>query len=186
MTWNLVSNVPSTEVHGPCIQILKEPDKPIIIKGNNTNITITLRNIGDMPSKVNVNDSLPENSTLLEGNTYYEGSILPKESALFSYMISMDNEGQVDLPDPILYVNGKESPVCGEIFKSGILVKRYIAPRPMKTIFLPKETPVEIPKDPADDQKNLMIKYNWLEGVIPGFMLLLAIIVLYTLNRKNI
>jgi hypothetical protein len=185
MTWNLVSNNPTTEVHGPCIQILKEPDKPVIIEGNYTNITITLRNSGDMPSKVEINDSLPENSTLIEGQTHYERRILPRESVVFSYMISMDNEGQVELPDPILYVNGKESPVCGELLKSRILVQRYVAPGPVKTILIPKETPVEI-QNPADARNDLFVKYSWLEGVIPAFMLFLAIIVLYMLYRKNI
>ncbi|MBU3965979.1 MAG: hypothetical protein KKG76_01180 [Euryarchaeota archaeon] len=185
MTWNLISNNPSTEVHGPCIQIFKKSDKPVITKGNNTNITITLRNSGDMPSKVTVNDSLPENATLLEGRLHYEGNILPKESALFSYMISIDYEGQVELPNPILYVNGKESPVCGELLKSMIIVQKYIAPRPVKTVFVPKETPVEIQK-PVETMKNLLVEYRWLEGVIPVFMLLLAVIVLFVLYRKNI
>lgn len=186
MTWNLVSNNPSTKVHGPCIQIFKKPDQSAIIKGNNTNITITMRNSGDMPSKVEVNDSLPENSTLVEGQTIYKGSILPKESVAFSYMISIDYEGQIELPDPILYINGKESPVCGELSKSSILVQRYTAPRPVRTIVIkPTETPVVV-KNPAQVKEELLAKYNWLEGVIPTFMLLLAITVLFMLYRKNI
>lgn len=185
MTWNLVSNNPSTEVHGSCIQIFKKSDKPVITKGNNTNITITLRNSGDMPSKVTVNDSLPENATLLEGRLYYEGSILPKETALFSYMISIDYEGRVELPNPILYVNGKESPVCGELSKSMVIVQRYTAPRPVKTLFVPRETPVDIQK-PVETPKNPLVEYSWLEGVIPVVMLLLAVIVLFMLHRKNI
>jgi hypothetical protein len=179
MNWNLVSNNPSTQVHGPCIQIFKKSDKPVIIKGNNTNITITLRNDGDMPSKVAVNDSLPENSTLLEGRMYYEGLIAPRESAIFSYMISIDHEGQLALPDPILYVNGKESPVCGELLKSSILVQKYSAPRPVRTLIIPEETPIEI-------EKPLLFNYSWLEGVIPAFMLIIAFIVLYMLYRKNL
>ncbi len=185
MTWNLVSDDPSTKVHGPCIQMFKKPDKPVIIKGNNTNITITLRNTGDMPSKVTVNDSLPENSTLQEGQIYYKGSLYPKESVVFSYIISLDYEGQVELPNPILYVNGKESPVCGELFKSMILVQKYIAPRPVKTFPVPIETPV-VTLNPAQVKENLLAKYSWLEGVIPAFMLILAIIVLFMLYRENI
>jgi hypothetical protein len=179
MTWSLISDTPSTQIHGPCIQIFKKPDKPVIIKGNNTNITITLRNNGDMPAKIAVNDSLPENSTLIEGKMNYEGLILPKESVEYSYVISMDYEGQVELPNPILDVNGKESTVCGELLTSRILVQKYTAPRPVKTIIVPKETPVEI-------EKPLLVKYNWLEGVIPAFMLIIAISVLYMLYRENI
>src|SRR4030067_1554879 len=176
LTWNLVSNTPSTDVHGPCIQIFKKPDKPVIIKGNNSNITITLRNNGDMPSKVEVNDSIPENSTLLEGQMHYEGIILPKESVVFSYMMSMDNEGQIELPNPILYLNGKESPVCGGLLTSRILVQRYSPPRAVKTLVIPKETLIKI-------NEPLLVKYNWLEGVIPAFMLIIAISVLYMLYK---
>lgn len=187
MTWNLTSNSPSTEVHGSCIQIFKKSDKPVIIKGNNTNITVTVRNSGDMPSKVAVNDSLPENSTLLKGQMYYEGNILPKESALFSYMISMDYEGQVELPNPILYVNGRESPVCGELSKSIVSVQRYNAPKTVKTLAAPKKTPVEVQKTvEAPRNLNILAEYSWLEGVVPAFMLILAVIVFFMLNRKNI
>ena len=185
MTWNLISNSPSTKVHGPCIQLLKRPDKSSITRGNNTNITITLRNSGDMPSKVEVNDSLPENSTLVEGQIHYVGSVLPKESVAFSYNISIDYEGQVELPDPIIYINGKESPVCGELLKSSILVQRYVAPRPVKTIIKPTRTPVII-QTPVQIEESLLVKYSWLEGVIPAFMLMLAIAVLFMLYRKNI
>lgn len=185
LTWNVVSNNPTTEVHGSCIQIFKKSDKPVIIKGNNTNITITLRNNGDMPAKVAVNDSLPENSTLLEGQMNYSGTILPRESIVFSYMISMDYEGQIELPNPILYVNGKESPVCGELLTSRILVQKYNVTRPARKTPVLTATPVET-QNPDEVRKNLLAKYNWLEGVLPAFMLILATIVLFMLYRKNI
>lgn len=181
LTWNLVSENPATEVHGPCIQVFKKSEKPVIIKGNNTNITITIRNSGDMPSRVRVNDSIPANSTLLEGQTYFEGSILPRESAEYSYKVIFDYEGQVELKNPILYVNGKESSPCGEAMTSMVIIQKYIAPKITKKVTpKPTVTVVEIKEPP------LSVQYNWLEGVIPAFMLLLAIIVLFTLYRKNI
>lgn len=185
MTWNVKSNNPKTEVHGSCIQIFKKTDKSVVTIGNNTNITVNMRNIGDMPSKVTLNDSIPENSTLLEGKTFFEGVILPKETSIFSYMISMDSEGQFELPKPILYVNGKKSSACGEIQTARILVRKYTAPRPIKTIIVPTETPIEV-KNPEEVKKELLTKYNWLEGVIPAFMLILAIVVLSMLYRKNV
>lgn len=92
----------------------------------------------------------------------------------------MDSEGQVELPNPIIHVNGKESPVCGELLTSRILVQRYTAPSPAKTLIIPKETPIEI------IEKPLLVKYSWLEGVIPAFMLIIAISVFYMLYRKNL
>jgi hypothetical protein len=100
-------------------------------------------------------------------------------------MISFDQEGQTELPNPILYVNGKESPVCGDLIKSTILVQKYIPPIPVKTI-VPKKTPVKIPLKTPEIPKNLLVEYSWLEGVIPAFMLLLAVIVFFMLYRKNI
>lgn len=187
MIWNVSSSNPSTEVHGSCIQIYKETDKPVVTVGDNASISINLRNIGDMPSKVTINDSIPENSTLVDGKTYFEGVVLPKDSAKFSYVISMDSEGQFELPKPELYVNGKKSPTCGVIQTTRILVTRYIAPRPtqIQTIIIPTETPIEV-KNPEEVKKELLTKYKWLEGVIPAFMLILAIVILSMLYRKNI
>jgi len=89
LTWNLRSEAPSTEVHGPCVQVYKKPDNPVIPPGSNVMITVTIRNSGDMPSRVKINDSIPENSTFIDGIMYYEGVLAPKDSAFISYNISI-------------------------------------------------------------------------------------------------
>ncbi len=178
MSWNLLSSTPTTEVHGPCMQVFKRPDRPVLTKGENTTVTLTIRNSGDMPSKVKVIDSLPENTTFLSGRMYYEGSLPPKESTMISYNISMNEYGQILLPEPRIYVNGIDNAGCGEPLPSRILVKEPSKPAPDKTVAIPSETPLETPI-PSPQQ------YGLLEGVLPVFMLILAVAVLLILHRSS-
>ncbi|VVB85397.1 Uncharacterised protein [uncultured archaeon] len=175
MPWWVVSDTPSVQVHGPCVQVFKRPDKPVLNIGENTTITLTFRNSGDMPSKVRINDKLPENATFLQGNMYYEGIVLPGDSPAISYAILMDKEGQTTLPDPEVQVNGKENS-CGQTISGSILVKE-LAPSPPATIQIPAETPQQ-------DQVPKPVESNWLEGAIPALMLVLAIMVLFILQRS--
>ncbi len=174
-SWILFSNTPSTEVHGPCVQVYKKTDRAVIDRGENTTITVTIKNSGDMPSRVKAIDTLPENFTFLQGRMYYEGVILPKESVEVSYVISVDGEGQVMLPDPEVYVNDEKN-YCGEPITSRILIKDSSIPMPAETVKIP-ETP-KIPEIPRPQQ------YNWLEGAIPALLLVLAVIVLIILQRS--
>jgi hypothetical protein len=66
-----------------------------------------------------------------------------------------------------------------------ILVQQYSPPKTVKTLTVPKETPVEIQNN-SEIRKNFLTEYSWLEGVVPAFMMILAITVLYLLYRKNI
>lgn len=178
MSWGLLSNTPTAEVHGPCIQTFKKPDKPVVARGENTTITLTIRNSGDMPSKVKVMDALAENTTFLGGSMYYEGSLLPKDSAVITYGISLNEYGQTVLPYPRVYVNGNDYSGCGEPITSRILVKEPSIPGPNETIVIPTGTPMPTPILPSK-------QYGWVEGVLPVFMLALAVAVLIILHRTS-
>lgn len=177
LSWSMLSNTPSTQVHGPCVQVFKKSDKPVLARGENTTLTLTVRNSGDMPSRVKIVDILPENSTFLGGTMNYEGTILPMDSVIISYNLSIDGEGQIQLPYPGLYVNGRENAACGEPISSKILIKEPPMPTPANIIKI-VETPVITPLP-------LSVKYSWLEGAIPALMLILAVMVLLILHRAN-
>ncbi|HWR26554.1 MAG TPA: hypothetical protein VN316_01620, partial [candidate division Zixibacteria bacterium] len=186
MSWDVLSNTSTTDVHGPCIQVFKKPDKPVLEKGEDTSVTITIRNSGDMVSKVKVIDSLSENMTFLSGKLYYEGKLPPKESVVISYNISLKEYGQIDLPVPRVYVNDKDDLGCSEPISSKILVKEPKVQEPQRTITIPATaaptaTPVLTPETTVIPTK----RYSWLEGVIPVFMLVLAVIVLFILHRSS-
>lgn len=180
MTWSLRSTTPSTQVHGPCVQVYKKPDSPVVIPGSDVTITVTIRNSGDMPSRVKINDSIPENSTFINGSMEYEGILSPKDSAVISYNISVGSEGQIQLPAPGMIINGKEGSGCGEPILGMIMIKEPTPPTPDKTIEIPDENASEnLTISPQNRQ------YGFLEGVIPGLMLILAVAVLIILHRTN-
>jgi len=180
MPWSLLSNTPSTEIHGPCMQVFKRPDKPVVTKGENTTVTLTISNSGDMPSRVKVIDKLPQNTTLINGSTDYEGSILPQDSAIFSYSIAINETGQITLPDPGLYVNGRDNMSCGEPLLSKILVREPQVPAPTKNVTVPVRTPV---RTPITTPALPLTQYSWIDGIIPALLLILAIAVLLILHR---
>jgi uncharacterized repeat protein (TIGR01451 family) len=181
MTWDLLSTTPSTDVHGPCVQVYKKPDMPVIPPGGNVTITVTISNSGDMPSRVKINDSIPENSTFINGSMQYEGILSPKDSAIISYNISVGSEGQIQLPVPGMLINGKEDTGCGEPILGMIMVKEPPPPTPVKTIKVPDETPSENLTTPSLQGQQ----FGFLEGLIPALMLILAVAVLIILHRTN-
>lgn len=175
-TWNLQSRTPITEVHGPCIQVFKKPDQAVIFPGGNTTIAVTIRNSGDMPSRVRINDTIPANSTFIDGILDYEGVLLPRDSAIISYKISIEHSGQLELKSPEMYVNGKNESGCGEPILTKIMVRE---PTLVKNISLPAKT----------TGGNLTVlpvqQLSLVEGLIPAFLLILAIAVLIILHRTN-
>ncbi len=180
-TWILSSDAPSTEVHGPCVQVYKKPDNPVIPPGSNVMITVTIRNSGDMPSRVKINDSIPENSTFINGSMHYEGVLAPKDSAFISYNISIEKEGQMELPAPKMLLTGKVDTGCGEPILGKIMVKEPPPPTPVKTIKVPAETPSVNLTTPSPHGQQ----YGFLEGLIPALMLILAVAVLIILHRTT-
>lgn len=179
MTWNLQSTTSSTEVHGPCVQVYKKPNSPVVTPGSNVTITVTIRNSGDMPSRVKINDSIPENSTFINGTMHYEGVLEPKDSAIISYNISIETEGRVQLPAASMFINGREDTGCGEPILSNIMVKEAVEPTPKINISVPVETPLVNFTSPPEEE------YRFLEGLIPALMLILAVAVLIILHRTN-
>lgn len=180
MPWSLLSNTPSTEIHGPCMQVFKRSDKSVVTKGENTTVTFTISNGGDMPSRVKVVDKLPQNTTLINGSMDYEASVLPQESAIFSYIIAINETGQITLPDPLLYVNGRDNTTCGEPLLSKILVREPQVPAPTKNVTAPVRTPV---RTPVSTPALPLTQYSWIDGMIPALLLILAIAVLLILHR---
>lgn len=182
MTWSLRSTAPSTEVHGPCVQVYKKPDSPVVVPDSDVKITITIRNSGDMPSRVSINDSIPENSTFINGTMEYEGILSPKDSAIISYNISVGPEGQMQLPVPKMKINGNESTGCGEPILGKIMIKEPTPPpTPVKTVEIPDENATDNLTTPSIPVQQ----YRFLEGLIPGLMLILAVAVLIILHRTN-
>lgn len=186
MSWRLLSNKASTEVSGPCIEVIKIA-KSVLTKGENTTVLVTIRNSGDMASRVKVNDTLPANITFIGGKTEYDGYIYAKRSVSFSYNISINENGQIILPEPMIKVNGNDYMGCKEPKETSILVQDPPPPPALPPITIPPTTEkiVVSIQTPVQTQMSLIEKYGWLEGIFPAFMLIIAIVIFIKLHRSS-
>lgn len=85
-------------VNGPIITLDKTVDKDIAYLNEDITVNVRINNIGDISTKVEVRDSLPEGVTLVSGKTSLGPIFLeldkPRE---FSYIIRSNNEGEIQL-----------------------------------------------------------------------------------------
>lgn len=93
-------------VNGPKIILNKTVSKPVINISERVTVTVSLKNVGDIGSRFEVIDTLPDGSNLVEGSTSLTGWLDPNTVQGFSYNISIDEEGKFELPAAILnYTN---------------------------------------------------------------------------------
>ncbi len=96
--YQVSSGKPEVKVNGPYIVLNKEanPSQSLILE----EITITLKitNIGNVDASVNVYDHIPENSTLISGDTNFSDVVKKDSSTSFNYRIKMDHTGEIELP----------------------------------------------------------------------------------------
>ncbi|CAG0976412.1 MAG: hypothetical protein OIN86_07790 [Candidatus Methanoperedens sp.] len=93
-------------VNGPKIILNKTVSKPVINISERVTVTVTLKNVGDIGTRFELIDSLPDGVNLVEGSTSLSNWLDPNTVQGFSYNISMDTEGKFELPAAILnYTN---------------------------------------------------------------------------------
>ncbi len=167
------SNTPTTKVYGVFVVISKSIDKHAVKQNESFNITVTLENIGDFPAGINVTDILPENSTLVKGNTTFSGYLLPKEIVSFNYSLYLNTSGKAELPSPQVSFWKKEyEGEYGFIPAESIIISSPPTVNATSITITPlakvKSTPV-------------IIRKTQLEGVLPLLMLLIAMILMLIL-----
>lgn len=97
-TYDIQSNTPIIIVRGPNITLTKTASKTSINKGETVNITITATNIGDLPSRTQITDTLPEGATLISGELNKTKFLQKDKSISYSYTIQFNNPGTYTLP----------------------------------------------------------------------------------------
>lgn len=85
--YSIQSNQPHIKVYGPKIVLMKQADVSEINPGDTVTVTVVAENTGNTPTKLIVNDTLPENAALISGNTTYETFLESNKKASFSYSI---------------------------------------------------------------------------------------------------
>jgi len=189
------SSRPSTRAYGAFVTVLKNANKLTFNLNESINISMRVENTGDYPVGINVTDMLPKNTSLISGNTTFNGYLRPAESVYIAYDISAEGAGERELPGPRIsfwkkdysgsysFVPGKNITV---ITGSPVLLVDN-ATEPQGTAPEPPE--VLSPEAAATAPKSLLDiiseKAPWLEGAVPIVMLLVTIILMLMLHVLN-
>ncbi len=89
-------------VNGPEIILNKTVDKQIINKSDEINVTVSIKNSGDIGTRILARDYLPESASLVNGTTSLDSVFLEVNSQrLFNYTIKLDSVGEIELPSAV-------------------------------------------------------------------------------------
>lgn len=140
------STLPKVIVNGPKISLNKTVDKSIVNISDDVTINVTINNVGNIATKAEVKDTLPEGVSLVSGSTSFEGLYLELNSPqTFSYTIRMNTEGNITLPAAVAnYTNVEYKGTTRAVLSSE---------RPNITVIDPSKTPAPTPT-PAPGVSN--------------------------------
>ncbi len=99
--YSIQSNQLRILVKGPKIVIGKQTDASEVRQGGTVNITIVAENTGNAPTRVIIMDALPNNVTLVSGNTTMEGILEANMKLIFNYTLRIDSRQPLKLPPAI-------------------------------------------------------------------------------------
>jgi len=190
LTWNefgetflLGSNAPKTTVSGPYIVMERSFNKTNINIGDTLLVYLSLTNNGDVPTKIMVNDSVPENATFLSGTLSFSGFLRPAENAKIVYEINAnDNVLEFKAPE----MNSKN---LGFEWYEPIRPKKISGYSPIAAA-IPAIIPATDATVAQQSQGKGIIqmvneKFPWLEGAISIITLLVGILLLLMLNKTK-
>jgi uncharacterized repeat protein (TIGR01451 family) len=93
------STTTSLVVNGPKIVLNKSVLKQVVNMSEDVTVTVSINNIGNIVTKAEVKDSLPEGANLVSGPLTLDPTFLELNIPQgFSYVIRIDKEGEYDLP----------------------------------------------------------------------------------------
>ena len=107
--YNISSNASSVIVNGPKIIINKTTDKQIANISDDVTVTVKIQNIGNIATRIEAKDFLPENLSLVSGSTSLESTFLELNTPIgFSYIIRINTGENIELPEAIANYTGVE------------------------------------------------------------------------------
>lgn len=107
--YSISSNAPAVVVNGPKIILNKTVDKPVVNISEDVTVTLSLNNIGNIATRAEVTDSLPDGVSLVSGPISIPPIFLELNAPNgTSYIIRMNREGTVELPAAVANYTGVE------------------------------------------------------------------------------
>lgn len=136
--FSIESNQPKIKVYGPNIVLTKQANVSEIDPKETVNVimvTVTAENTGNAPTKVLVRDVLPENATIMNGNTTYEEFLESNNTASLNYSIIIESSPPIKLPPATadyyeLGTRGAKISTASEEIVIGIKAPEEILPEP--------------------------------------------------------
>ena len=105
--YNIISGKPVVLVNGPIIVLNKTVDKQIVNISEDVTITVSVKNIGNIPTRMEVKDFLPENVSFVNGSTSLEPIFLELNTINgFNYTIRINTWDNIELPAAIANYTG--------------------------------------------------------------------------------
>jgi uncharacterized repeat protein (TIGR01451 family) len=103
------SKAPTVIVNGPKIMLNKTVDKSAVNISEDVTVTVSINNIGNIATKAEVKDPLPDGTSLVNGSTSLASTFLESNTPqVFNYTIRMNKEGEIELPAAIANYTGIE------------------------------------------------------------------------------
>lgn len=175
--YNASSKTTTVVVNGPKIILNKTVSKSVANISESVNVTVKISNIGNIGTRFEVTDSLPDSVSIVHGSISLTGWSDPDSVQEFNYTIRMNREGEALLPAAILnYTNVEYKGTTRSVLSSD---------RPTITVIDPSKTPPaqKAPMGvaaaaPPDIQDPENAQEPSPTPIAPGFDIALAIIVL--------
>ncbi len=150
-SYSASSKTPTVIVNGPKITLNKTVDKPVVNITEDVTVTVSANNVGNIATKAEVKDSLPDGASLVSGPTSLASTFLELNTPqVFNYTIRMDMEGEIKLPAAIANYTGIEykgttrSVLSSERPLITVIDPSRITPAPTPTI---TENPAPAPQE---------------------------------------
>lgn len=184
--YNISSDLPLVVVNGPRITINKTIDKKIVNTSEDVTVTVNVTNIGNIPTRTEIKDFLPENVSIVNGSTSFGSTFLEINTPIiFSYVIRINSIEKIELPAAIANYTNVEY--------RGMKRSSVISDRPVITIFDPAKNsstnPVQEPKKSGSNATNPSLASSTAASqtnpaeitptpITPGFNIVAGVIVL--------
>jgi uncharacterized repeat protein (TIGR01451 family) len=97
--YSISSKTTTVVVNGPKIILNKTVDKSVVNISEEVKVNVSINNVGNIATRAEVKDSLPEGVSLVRGSTNLDTTFLELNTPQgFGYKIRMDKEGEIQLP----------------------------------------------------------------------------------------
>ncbi len=189
--YNISSDTTTVLVNGPKIIINKTTDKKIANISEDVTVNVSIKNIGNIPTRIEAKDFLPDGVSLVSGSISLESTFLELNTPVgFSYIIRLNTWDDIELPAAVARYTGVEY--------RGMTRSSVESERPLITLFnltrnssIPNLTPnvPEVQSGATSTPSNTsQIAPSESTPITPGFSIVFGIIVVISaavFMRKN-